>query len=141
MNVLVDTSIWSLSFRRKSHNLSNAERLIVGELTELISEGRTRLIGPIRQELLSGIKVHSQYEKLRITLFAFLDEPINTADYETAARINNECRAKGISAGGVDALICAIALARKFAIFSTDPDFQTYSKLLPLQLHSIRKRA
>jgi predicted nucleic acid-binding protein len=65
---------------------------------------------------------------------------LSTQHYETAAKISDDCRTKGISAGGVDALICAIALARKFAIFSTDPDFQTYSKVLPLQLHSLPKR-
>ena len=56
MNVLVDTSVWSLALRRHAQDLSAAEVSVVGELTELIKEGRTRVIGLVRQGLLSGIK-------------------------------------------------------------------------------------
>jgi hypothetical protein len=65
VNVLVDTSIWSLALRRKAQDLNPAERAAVAELTNLIREGRARIIGLVRQELLSGIKTTSQYEKLR----------------------------------------------------------------------------
>src|SRR5208337_3484022 len=54
MNVLIDTSVWSLAFRR-SRASSRREAQMVEELTELIQEGRALLFGPIRQELLSGI--------------------------------------------------------------------------------------
>jgi predicted nucleic acid-binding protein len=140
VNVLIDTSVWSLAFRRKVEDLSANERLLVTELTELITEGRTRFIGPIRQELLSGIKTPLQYEKLRVKLAAFPDESIGTSDYESAAKASNDCRVRGISMGGVDALICAVSMAREFAIFSTDPDFQSFTKVLPIRLHSARKR-
>jgi len=56
MNVLVDTSVWSLAVRRKTRDLNNRERLLAAELTELISGGRAGMIGLVRQELLSGIK-------------------------------------------------------------------------------------
>lgn len=56
MNVLVDTSVWSLALRRKAHDLDTAERLRVEALGELIREGRAKLIGLVRQELLSGVK-------------------------------------------------------------------------------------
>lgn len=97
------------------------------------------MIGLIRQELLSGIKTASQYEKLRVILRAFPDEPIATSDYESAATIGNECRAKGVAVSLPDMLICAVALARGFSIFTTDPDFQSYAKVVPLKLHSPRK--
>ncbi len=45
MNILVDTSVWSLALRRKNQSLSARERLLVAELTELIREGRAQLIG------------------------------------------------------------------------------------------------
>ena len=35
----------------------------------------------------------------------YLDEPLNTADHEYAARISNECRNQGGEAGTVDILI------------------------------------
>ncbi len=55
MNVLIDTSVWSLAFRR-ARGSSRADAQIVAELTELIQEGRVLLMGPIRQELLSGAR-------------------------------------------------------------------------------------
>ncbi len=74
MNVLVDTSVWSLALRRKNESLGTNERPLVAELAELIREGRARVIGLVRQELLSGIKTTEQYEKLRLHLRSFPDE-------------------------------------------------------------------
>ena len=139
MNVLVDTSIWSLALRRKARDLNPIERAAVAELTNLIQEGRARIIGIIRQELLSGIKTPSQYEKLRDVLRSFPDEPVNTADYEAAAKAGNDCRARGVAVSVADILICAIAIARDWSIFATDPDFKAYARILPLKLHTPRK--
>lgn len=141
MNVLVDTSVLSLALRRKKQNLHPGELSWVDELEELIREGRVRLLGPIRQELLSGIKTEVQFEKLRAILRAFPDEPIYTADFEEAAKKSNECRAQGITPSLVDILICSIALERSLLIFSTDPDFKAYARVLPLRFHTPRKPA
>ena len=45
------------------------------------------MIGLIRQELLSGIREQAQFEKVKSALALFLDEQIDTADYEHAARL------------------------------------------------------
>ena len=139
MNVLVDTSVWSLALRRHAQDLSPAEVSVVGELTELIKEGRTRVIGLVRQELLSGIKTSAQYEKLRAILRSFPDEPINTEDYETAAKLSNNCRSKGIAVSVPDMVICAIALTRGWSVFTNDPDFENYRHILQIKLHKARK--
>ena len=60
MNALVDTSVWSLALRRQHKDLTAAERAVVDELTNLTRESRTRIIGLIRQELLSGIRTTAQ---------------------------------------------------------------------------------
>lgn len=138
MNTLIDTSVWSLALRRKSQDLSTVERGVVSELAELIKEGRARIIGPVRQELLSGIKTPPQYEKLRSTLRAFADEPIETSDYESAAKAGNDCRSQGMVVSTVDILICALTLARGWSIFTTDPDFRNYARIIPIHLHSSR---
>ena len=138
MNVLVDTSVWSLALRRQSRNLSADEQLVVNELADLTRDGRARIIGLIRQELLSGIRTHAQYEKLRAALRAFPDEPVGTSDREAAAVASNACRAKGIAASVVDVLICQVALSRKWDIFTTDPDFRNYARALPIKLHAPR---
>lgn len=138
MNVLVDTSIWSLALRRRPQDLNPAEHAAVAELTSLIQEGRARIIGLVRQELLSGIKTSSQYEKLRGVLRSFPDEPVATADYEAAAKAGNDCRARGVAVSVSDILLCAVAISRDWPIFSTDPDFHSYAKILPIKLHTAR---
>jgi len=139
MNVLIDTSVWSLALRRKNESLSTNERFLVAELSELIREGRARMIGLVRQELLSGIKATEQYEKLRLHLRSFPDEVVDTSDYEEAAKAGNRCRAKGVVVSIVDILLCAVANKRLWTIFTTDPDFSNYARVLPLRIHAPRR--
>jgi len=139
VNTLIDTSVWSLALRRGPEDLSAEEQRIIEELTEVIQEGRARILGPVRQELLSGIKMAAQYERLRLTLRAFPDEPVTTPDYEAAAKAGNVCRSKGITVSGVDILICAVAIARRWTVFTTDSDFRTYATVLPVRLHFPRR--
>lgn len=111
---------------------------MVAELTELTHEGRAKIVGPIRYELLSGIKTSAQFEMLRGLLRAFPDEPIFTADYEAAANAGTLCRSKGIAVSAVDVLVCAIGISRGWAIFTSDPGFKRYGRVLPLQIHTLR---
>jgi len=139
VNVLVDTSVWSLALRRAARDLNSSEKAVVAELAELINEGRAKIIGLVRQELLSGIKNPDQFKKLREALRAFRDEPVDTPDYEAAALAGNECRSRGVSVSLADFLICAIAASRGWSIYSTDADFKRYAKILPMALHSARR--
>ena len=139
MNVLVDTSVWSLALRRSARNLNPKEKAIVAELGELINEGRARLIGLVRQELLSGIRTAEQFERLREALSAFEDETLDTVDYVAAAEYGNACRSRGVSVSLADMLICAVAQARGWTIFTTDPDFDRYAQVLRVTLHTPRK--
>jgi predicted nucleic acid-binding protein len=134
MNVLVDTSVWSLALRRQAPRSTNVEH----ELGELIGEGRVLMIGAIRQELLSGIRASDQFKRLRESLRAFADEPLGQEDYEEAASCFNRCRAKGIQGSNTDFLLCAVALRRKVPILTTDDDFQRFAKHLRIELHEPR---
>jgi len=140
VNVLVDTSVWSLALRRKPQVLNAEQQLHVQGLGELITEGRAKLIGLIRQELLSGIKTVAQFEKLREFLHAFRDEPVGTPDYETAARVGSDCRAKGIAVSTVDMLICAVALGHNLLVYTTDPDFKNYARVFLLKVHATTEK-
>ena len=102
----------------------------------LVRDGRVTIIGPIRQEILSGIRLERDFERVRERLTHFDDVPILTADYEQAARFFNSCRAKGVTGGGIDLLICAVAQRLGVPIFTTDPDFRTYSKHVPVEVLS-----
>jgi predicted nucleic acid-binding protein len=111
MQVLVDTSVWSLVLRRSA-----------------------MLVGPVRQELLCGIKDPAQFERLRSALAAFPDEALTQQDYERAAQLFNTCKAHGVQGSSTDFLISAVALERKLPIFSLDQDFVHFQKCFPLEL-------
>ena len=132
MKVLVDTSIWSLALRRGTGRGSD----LVKELRSLIGDNRVQMIGPIRQEILSGIRDEGQFRTLEAHLSAFPDLPVTSADYVTAARFFNLCRKKGIQGSNTDFLICAVAVRYRLAIFTTDKDFTRYAKHLPIVLHA-----
>ncbi len=134
MSVLVDTPIWSLALRRKRHDLNSVERIQVGKWTELIESRRARIIGPIRQELLSGIRDQTQFFKISTELRAFPDAALTEDDYEEAARMHNICRAAGIAGSPTDLLLCAIASRRRWHVFTTDRDFDHYSRVLDFKL-------
>jgi predicted nucleic acid-binding protein len=137
MTVLIDTPIWSLALRR-AQGLKPQEEALKRELAELVREGQARLTGPIRQEILSGIRDETQFRRLRGQLRAFPDDPLTTEDYEEAARAHNRCRRAGVAGSAIDFLICATAARREWAIFTTDSDFERYAKQLSIRLHSPR---
>ena len=121
MKVLVDSCVWSLSLRRKLQTrLSNDEQRMVALLSDAIQDGRVAIVGPIRQEVLSGIKYQVQFERLRDALGAFQDEPITTSHYEEAARLYNLCRSSGVECGAIDILLCAVACRERWSILTND---------------------
>jgi predicted nucleic acid-binding protein len=132
MRVVVDTSVWSLVLRRKN---PPAKDTTGPELATLVRDGLVAIIGPIRQELLSGIKERPQFDRLREHLRAFPDTEITPDDYEEAAAFFNRCREKGIQGSNTDFLICAVAARNGFSIFTTDEDFTQFAKILPIVLY------
>lgn len=134
MNVLVDTSVWSLALRRSAPRTGAPTR----ELAALVEDGRAFIIGPVRQELLSGVKSPAQFNLLRRSLRAFPDLAIGSADYEEAALFFNRCRARGIQGSNTDFLICAVAFRRAMSIFTADKDFAAFAETLPIKLHETK---
>ncbi len=130
MKVLVDTCVWSLALRRRKPS----PHPFVLELRELINEGRVRMIGPIRQEILSGIRSRSQFELLRNHLRSLPDLTLTYQDHERAAEFFNESRKAGIQGSSTDFLICAVSNRHRMPILTTDHDFQQYEKHLPIKL-------
>lgn len=132
MDVLVDTSIWSLALRRNDQNLKAS---ILTHFKRLVVDTRVQIIGPIRQEILSGISNQEQFITLKEKLNAFEDIVLETHDYETAAEMFNVCRKRGIQGPHVDFLICAVANNYELTIFTIDKDFSRYKKYLPITLY------
>jgi len=128
--VVVDSDVWSEAFRRRQGKESSSVVL----LRRLVADGEVILLGPIRQEVLSGIKTTEQFEKIRDALRAFPSPRIEEPMYELAASFFNLCRSKGIQGSHTDFLICACAVKWKSPILTKDKDFTRYAKHLPIEL-------
>jgi predicted nucleic acid-binding protein len=137
MRVLIDTSVWSLALRRRK-DLQNPE---ADELRRLIATHVAEIIGPIRQEILSGVRDAAQFACLEGHLAAFPDLPLLAEDYVTAATFFNMCRSKGIQGSNTDFLLCAVAVRHDLAIFTTDGDFPQFARCLPIRMHEARRQA
>ena len=131
MSIIVDTPIWSSALRR-TRTVESTEAI---ELAALIRGGRAILLGPIRQELLSGVRSSEQFNKLKRALRAFPDFRLRLSDYEEAAACHNTCRSRGIQGSSTDFIVCAAAKERGLAIYTTDKDFERYARVLAIKLH------
>lgn len=121
MKVIVDTSVWSLSLRRRSAaSLKISEQQVVAQLRQAIQDGRAAIIGPIRQEILSGIRDKAHFARIEELLDPFADEEIVASDYVEAAQLYNLCRDHGVECGPFDILICAVAVRNHFDILTSD---------------------
>jgi len=129
MKVLADTCIWSQVLRHKDPNLE-----LTKKIKDFVNDGRIIIIGPIKQELLSGISNTQQFKKLKEILASFEDIPLKTKHFVKAAEFSNICRNKGIQGSTTDFLICAVAYIENLIIFTTDNDFENYKKYLPIKL-------
>jgi predicted nucleic acid-binding protein len=91
-------------------------------------------VGAVRQEVLSGIRNLEQFTRLRDYLRAFPDLQLFSEDYELAAQYYNTCRQHGIQGANTDFLLCAIAHNRNYSILTTDKDFDSFLKYIPIIL-------
>jgi predicted nucleic acid-binding protein len=130
VNVIVDTSVWSYALRRRR----SREHPSVGVLQQLVVDGQVRILGSIRQEILSGIRSPEQFRLLRDQLRAFPDEVLESKDYERAAEFFNTCRQKGIQGSNTDFLICAVAANQDYSILTADQDFREFQRVLGFKL-------
>jgi len=130
VNVIVDTSVWSYALRRRR----SQEHPSVGVLQQLVVDGQVRILGCIRQEILSGIRSPEQFRLLRDQLRAFPDEVLESKDYERAAEFFNTCRQKGIQGSNTDFLIFAVAVNRDHSILTADQDFREFQRVLGFKL-------
>ena len=133
MKVLVDTPIWSYALRSKNNEFQTE----IDALTSLIRDQRALIIGPIRQEILSGYSDLRKYRIIKEKLSYFANTPILDTDYELAAEFSNNCRKKGVQGSHIDFLICAVANRIGIPIFTNDKDFEHYQNIISIKLFKI----
>ena len=135
--ILVDTSVWSIALRRRRADLNPEERIFAFALRDLVIAGEAVMIGPVRQEVLSGISSHASFRIVQQQLTSISNLPLDIAVWERAADFFNTCRAQGIAPDAIDMTICAAAHQHATPILTTDPDFRRYAKHLPSTLHQL----
>ena len=131
MILFIDTSVWSLAFRR-DRPAGVAE---VGALADAIESGQTIVTtGLVMQELLQGFSGPKARQQL---VDRFSDLPFLTPDREdhiAAAELRNRCRRAGVQLGTIDALLAQICIRHGLTMLTTDKDFAAASKHCDLSL-------
>jgi len=121
VNLVVDTSVWSLVLRRPhveaTHPFVQAFRFHINQ------ENGIFLIGNILQELLDGVKNQRTFDNLVKILQPFPLLAVTRDTHISASLLRNTCRSKGIQSGPVDCLIAAACLEHGFPLLTTDCDF------------------
>lgn len=133
--VIIDSSAWSIAFRRTKPLTDPREIAVAKVAYELVDRDSACMIGLIRQEVLSGIPTQKLFENLCDYLSIIEDSLVLPQDYIVAAQFFNLCRSKGIQGSHIDLLLCAVASRLDYPILATDHDFLHYAQLLPIRLH------
>ena len=131
MALLVDTSVWSLAYRRDD---PKSTREVVALREALAGGDRVVTTGVIFLELLRGFVPQRAQQTIRQD-FGALDviEPAWT-DYKQAAELGNTCRRAGVQLGSIDALIAQLAIAHDLALLTTEQDFVHAARQIPLRV-------
>lgn len=131
MNILVDTSVWSLALRRDSPPDCQA----VSRLKVALQGGEgVFTTGLILQELLQGFNGPKARRRI-IETFAPLPLIIpERRDHVDAADLRVKLRQKGVQAGTIDVLLAQLCLRHGLSLLSMDKDFVHMGKHVPLSL-------
>ena len=131
MTLFVDTSVWSLAFRRDQASAAPEVRA----LRHALEGGETIVTtGLILQELLQGF-AGPRARKDIIERFTAL--PLLTPDRQDhidAAELRNRCRRAGVQIGTIDALLAQLCLRHKLTLLTTDNDFIRVASHCPLEV-------
>ena len=131
MTLLVDTSVWSLAFRRDI----NSDAPPVDILRTALAGGDSIVTtGLILQELLQGFAGPRERKQI-VERFAALPLLIpDRRDYIDAAEFRNLCRRSGVQIGTIDALLAQLCIRHDLTLLTTDGDFTLAAKHSALRI-------
>ena len=120
MTLLVDTSVWSLAFRR---DVNSRAPQVQALRTALAGGAAIVTTGLILQELLQGFTGPRARQEI-VQRFEALPLLVpERADYVDAAELRNRCRRSGIQIGTIDALLAQLCIRHELVLLTTDGDF------------------
>ena len=122
MTLLVDTSVWSLAFRRDLKSRAPE----VTALQAALGGGESVVTtGLVLQELLQGFSGPRARRDL-VERFAALPLLVpDRQDHIEAADLRNLCRRHGVQLGTIDALLAQQCIRHQLTMLTTDHDFAT----------------
>ena len=135
MTLLVDTSVWSLAFRRDVE----VEEPEVQALKEALAGADVVVTtGLVLQELLQGFAGAKASEQIveRFSALALIQP--DREDHIAAAGLRNSCRRAGVQIGTVDAIIAQLCIRHEVVLLSTDQDFVHAAKHSSLKVWSFK---
>ena len=120
MSLFVDTSVWSLAFRRDSP----AGVPEVSRLRDALTDGESvHSTGLVLQELLQGWSEPRDGERI-VGRLADISMVMPTLDdHIEAARIRNTCRRRGVQVGTIDSLLAQVCIRHNLVMLTCDQDF------------------
>jgi predicted nucleic acid-binding protein len=131
VTLLVDTSVWSLAFRRDASPDMPEVRALYGAL-----EGGDVVVstGIVLQELLQGFAGPRAARQIveRFSALPFVTP--DRRDHIEAARLRNACRRHGVQLGTIDALLAQLCIRHGLIMLTTDQDFAHAAAHCPLRL-------
>jgi predicted nucleic acid-binding protein len=132
VNLVVDTSVWSLFLRRERRDEDDRHVRMLRHHLE--HNDSIHLPGVVLQELLDGVLHQKQFDLLLDYLAPFPLIDFTRSDFIQAARLKNKCRSKGVSAGTIDFLIASVCVNRSYPLLTSDRDFEHIARHCELQL-------
>lgn len=131
MSLFVDTSVWSLAFRRDAPAAARE----VGELVRAVEAGEELITtGLVLQELLQGFSGPRSRAQI-LDRFAALPLLVpDRRDHADAAELRNKCRRGGIQIGTIDALLAQLCLRHDLTMLTSDGDFHNIARHYALKL-------
>ena len=131
MNLLVDTSVWSLALRRDAPPPTSTVLYLRQALEGLATVLPT---GIVLQELLQGVRGSKGRE---VIVARFATRPFVVPDREDhidAAATHTACRRKGLQVVTIDVLLVQLCLRHDLTLLTADRDFAAIAEVVPLTI-------
>ena len=126
MNLVIDTSVWSLVLRRP--RIDETHPLVRALLVHIEANDTIFLIGSILQELLDGLRDKKDFDRLVNLLEPFPPLSLERDTYVAAAELRQRCRSRGIQVGPIDCLIAAACIQHGCPLLTADLDFSQIAR-------------
>lgn len=131
MSLFVDTSVWSLAFRRDVPEATPQTKALV----QALEVGQIVVTtGLVLQELLQGFSGPKARAGILERFSALPLLAPDREDHIAAADLRNQCRRAGLQLGTIDALLAQLCIRHDLPMLTADQDFTHLAKHCPLRL-------